>query len=591
MRAKILNVYGVTRVELSAARIALLAGGNGAGKSSVLHALAAALTGRPLPPGILKKEAPLAVHRGATGGSVVVSSEGDRGSVSVEWPSCAVKRQGAAPAASPIAAGLDSLLDMSSVERARYLAAVLKTDPSLADLVQAMVDSGLEWPDSGTGQTAEVEPMTALGLDWRDRRQVSIFRAASPLQGVIEVDGWDGAHRTVADDLSQIRGGWRQVTGKVYGVRQAAEWVHPDAGAASPPQGKTLDQAAADAKVRLDDLLRRDAVGRAMESDRALADDLENRREAAAVARKNWEYSQNTVERLNATPRPTPLSVPLTCPHCGCDVALENDVLIPVSHSPRPQDVAARAKTIAEFDAKVKAAMESLAETEQRLGEADRAVAEAEAARERLKKAGAADSLPTSEELQAARATLRDLERAAVAEKATVEAGRLRRAAIAAQALADLLAPGGLRKAKLARVLKMFSESYLDPLTEAAGWKRVEITPEMTITCGGVNAREPLLSESQVMRTRVALQVALARLDGSDIVLIDRADCLDRAGRNGLFALLAAAGVRAVVAMTMNAPRFLPDLAGSGLGESYWVENGVATPRAAAVAPHQQAAE
>jgi hypothetical protein len=42
--------------------------------------------------------------------------------------------------------------------------------------------------------------------------------------------------------------------------------------------------------------------------------------------------------------------------------------------------------------------------------------------------------------------------------------------------------------------------------------------------------------------------------------------------------VLRAAGVDALVAMTINRPEFVPDLEKAGFGASYWIEDGIARP-------------
>jgi hypothetical protein len=83
----------------------------------------------------------------------------------------------------------------------------------------------------------------------------------------------------------------------------------------------------------------------------------------------------------------------------------------------------------------------------------------------------------------------------------------------------------------------------------------------------------------------------MAKIDKSDCVLIDEADVLDKPGRDGLFSMLAAHTVCAVVGMTMNKPQQLPNLAGAGLGTAYWIERGTVKTREEALAPVALAAE
>ena len=110
-------------------------------------------------------------------------------------------------------------------------------------------------------------------------------------------------------------------------------------------------------------------------------------------------------------------------------------------------------------------------------------------------------------------------------------------------------------------------------LCDAAEWKDVAVDPAMTLTYGG--RPYALLSTSEQYRVRAVLAVAMARLDGSDLVVIDAADVLDGETRSGLFAMLEEAELAALVCMTLTRRGQCPDLAELGLGCSYWIEAGV----------------
>ena len=77
-------------------------------------------------------------------------------------------------------------------------------------------------------------------------------------------------------------------------------------------------------------------------------------------------------------------------------------------------------------------------------------------------------------------------------------------------------------------------------------------------------------------RTEMILRIALAQLDNSNIILIDRADIFDNKSKSQLFKLLKLSGLRAVVAMTISSKDKAPDLKAGKLGTTYWVENGIA---------------
>ena len=87
-----------------------------------------------------------------------------------------------------------------------------------------------------------------------------------------------------------------------------------------------------------------------------------------------------------------------------------------------------------------------------------------------------------------------------------------------------------------------------------------------------------LLSESEGFRSRAVLAIACAKMDGSPVVILDGAEVLDRDGRNGLIGAIKASGKMALLGMMFMASADVPDLAKAGLGESYWIENGVAKP-------------
>jgi hypothetical protein len=77
---------------------------------------------------------------------------------------------------------------------------------------------------------------------------------------------------------------------------------------------------------------------------------------------------------------------------------------------------------------------------------------------------------------------------------------------------------------------------------------------------------------------RAIVQVAMAKLDGSDMVVLDAADVLDGTTRSGLFAMLEESGLPALVCMTLTRREQVPDLAASELGASYWIEDGIGQP-------------
>jgi hypothetical protein len=146
-----------------------------------------------------------------------------------------------------------------------------------------------------------------------------------------------------------------------------------------------------------------------------------------------------------------------------------------------------------------------------------------------------------------------------------------------------ILAPDGLRGRKLARVVEAFNAS-LRPLSETAVWADVTVDAAMSLAYGG--RPYALLSTSEQYRVRAVLQTAMARLDGSDMIVLDAADVLDGTTRSGLFAMIEESDLAALVCMTLTRREQVPDLAAAELGASYWIEDGIAQPLPRSSRPH-----
>jgi hypothetical protein len=159
------------------------------------------------------------------------------------------------------------------------------------------------------------------------------------------------------------------------------------------------------------------------------------------------------------------------------------------------------------------------------------------------------------------------------------EAENIQRRIVGNDRVLTILAPGGLRAKKLARVLDLFNSAQLAPLCAAAGWRAATLDAEMTIAYGGRPYRR--LSTSEQYRVRAVVAVAMARIDGSDMVVLDAADVLDGTTRSELFALLDEAQLPALVCMTLTRKEQVPDLAAIGAGCSYWISSGICEPLAA----------
>lgn len=157
-----------------------------------------------------------------------------------------------------------------------------------------------------------------------------------------------------------------------------------------------------------------------------------------------------------------------------------------------------------------------------------------------------------------------------------LKADRLHRAVASNQLVVNILAEAGLRKTKTIKVLDSFNSSIIGPICEVGGWEAVTINPDMEIEYNGRNL--PLLCKSEKARCRIAMQVAMAVIDSSALVIIDDADELPEEARGGLLQMLLHADLQAIVAMMVPRPDVVPDLGKMKLGTTYWIADGISNP-------------
>jgi hypothetical protein len=152
------------------------------------------------------------------------------------------------------------------------------------------------------------------------------------------------------------------------------------------------------------------------------------------------------------------------------------------------------------------------------------------------------------------------------------------------QAVIDLLGPKGMRRTMLLDALARFERDNLDPLVKGTGtWKAITIDRETLLPLFG-GRPYGLLSRSEQYRTDIALQIAIALLEGASAVCIDGADILSHAGQDDLLlAILDALPFPAFIGATYNQPKSCPNLDKANIGHSYWISAGKLVPLAEAL--------
>lgn len=551
MKIKVRDYRGIIRADIELAPVALVAGQNAAGKSSLAEAVRAAVTGEALiVPGLRKKDAKLVVHDGADEGFIQILN-GEEGCAVVSWPKAEVKVSDADEVwASGYAAGTQHLLDLDDRERAKVLARYIDSEPAKEDVGAAMQDLGYQ--------------EKAINRTW----------------DAITKDGWDGVYQRARDYTVELKGKWGQLTGEKWGVRKAEGWK-PDT------EGSDFDDS--ESPEDLHDALHDATLGAETELEKAIASqavsetELAQLRQSATRAddlRKQHKHLTSQLDRVQAEREemeeqgaPKVPTEPMACPKCETRLILQDDALVEVIEV---ADKAGAVKDRESYFKQLTSVRDQYNELRGQLHDIGNDLASAELAAEKLADIENSEKgSTTAEDVEAARAQVDTARKREEAYDVIVKSSKIHESIKSNEELVKMLAPTGLRQRKLVERLSEFNAD-LKTLCEAATWPVVRFDENLDVFYG----TRPLwaASSSGRWRARAVIQSCMAQMDHSAVIVLDEADILDTRGRNGLFAMLSLLEPKALVCMTINKPGQVPDLQEAGMGHSYWVAAGEVQP-------------
>ncbi|QNB08384.1 AAA family ATPase [Herbaspirillum frisingense] len=580
------NVLGVRTVDIKLTTpIALIAGRNGSGKSSIQEAVRMAISGEVVR-AKLKKEYPALVHAGSKAGGVLVGLDDGR-SYAFNLPKGASQVSDGLPTGAAIGVALNGqrFAAMKDDERRSFLLAV----------------AGKEL--SGEQKKAR---LLARNLDPKLVEMVMpVLRTGFPA-------GKDFA----AEEARKKKGAWQQITG--------AHWagVASDGWAAEKPTVPVVEHTAEDvAKVRQEIDGINGQIGEARAKHQAQQQAKQRRTELQELSKKAPDISGNLKRAEEELAKYEPEVVAMRARAVGGrPLGLVHDLayalhglreVFPVP-STGEDDIPYQVANVA-LDAyenahgEIKPAGEADTEAQNSLPEYERGLEvlqnrvknlnrdfdAATGADQRLAELDAQTDLKTDHaagitELEQRVATLRaslakmteQLEAAAAAQRAldaadnlTAQATKVHEEVKAWLAVADACAPDGIPGELLEEALKPIN-SALTASAAFSGWASVYIDKDMAITAG--QRVYALLSESEQWRTDAMIAHAVAQVTGLRILMLDRFDVLDLPGRsnaiNWLHALAEEGHIEtALVFGTLKQlPAQLPPTF-----SSFWIANGV----------------
>lgn len=545
MHIHIQNYRGISeaKIEIEPKKITLVAGKNYSGKTSIAQAIAAVLTQTPIPiQGITKANAPRLVHSGSFNGQIDIIAE-DKSAASVIWPESKFVAKGGFKRISKIAAGMESVLLMDKNERTKFLTELIGSAPTKQDLENEFKKLGIE---------------NLLEKVWTN------------IQGC----DWDSSYNHAKEVGAKLKGGWETITGDNYGSQKALNWV--------PKSWEPDLEGAKTEALQKEVTENRKIVESAISQTAVIEHDLEKfTLEAAKISEYETKEKEITTklelhkkmvdgvaENLKKLPPPDKTGPSQLCPSCKTSLMVGSDGVIikaPTMLTKEAKEGIRVQRT--QLSAQLDNIAKKVLEVETEFTKNQRALILAREAKAQL--AMAKPQSTNTTDIESSRSKLARAESRLQAHEAKTKAESVAMSIAQNHSLCEVLSPAGLRKVKLATMLCKL-QNGITAICNAAKWGNVSITPEMEITYNGMPII--LCSASETFIAGITLQISTALMNKDEIVIIDGADILDSRGRNGLFTVLNAHKMGALVCMTINAKENMPDLSKIG-GKGYWVEN------------------
>ena len=554
------NYLGARAVELPVTTpIMLMAGKNGAGKSSLQEAIRHAMGGDAARVA-LKKDFKALMSDGASSSyATVATSEGE---FSIVLPSG--KGMHFDHGALPFVLDPARFARMDANERRGFLFGLFNLSPDGPAVVDALKARGCA--------AAKIEQVRPL------------LRA-----------GFDAAAKEAQANARDAKAAWRAVTAEAWGSEKAGKWAAP---APTETYGKDMiaaaEAAVAETDAAIDEANQQIGEARAKARQHAEArrqiEELKAKaaRRLAARIKLNLDQAQldEWTAKLDALPEPgssKPAPHLYGCPCCGVALQIVGGELVKYElpeASPLDPDIETKRK---QWSDAVALYTRSVANDQRDIADAERAAQEIVALEKRL-----GEAPPATERLdqtlaghqadrKARAATLAQMfeanRQAQAASENTKKAAAHHADVLAWLAIADALAPDGIPAEMLAGAIDPINARLLE-FSSMAEWAEVLINSDMEILAGG--RPYALLSESEKWRADAMIGAAIAELSGLRLLVLDRFDVLDAKGREDLIYWLDAMAAEGLLdtALIFGTMKALP----AGLPETItpvWIEGGI----------------
>lgn len=501
------NFLGLASLSLDLPQgLTIVAGANGAGKSSLIESVRFALRTDLIRGARTKADLHSLISNGAKDGYVSVTVDGQKHRRDLKTGEGTPAPQ--LSEATPYVLDAQRFASLSPAERRRFLFDVMQVETSHKAVAELLAKA--EVPED---IVTEVLPLLRTGFE--------------------------GAEKYASDKASEARGAWKAITGETYGDKKAATWEPKDDSITAPGESdddlRALAARAAEFeavhKQALKDLGAAEARASATKNP-----DLQKAREMLPTwrtkqetGRKRESELKTEIAELEAKAKEAG-GIYQPCPCCSELLVIDRGELRK-AEAPQGDQLQANVDLV---DAKNELATthEALRKLDNNIALAERLIADADATTgdpaDLLDKVKTADANFGRAKLAKSSLEIREREREQSAAKKR-EAAHHHGKVQAWKLCAEQLSPNGIPATLLAQALYPIN-MQLGAASDMTEWARVEIHPDMGITYGG--RAHVLCSESERWRADAMIADALARLTGLKVLLLDRLDVLDMQGRS-----------------------------------------------------------
>ncbi|HDY89071.1 MAG TPA: hypothetical protein ENH82_13275 [bacterium] len=543
IKSYVVNFRMVKTASLIIKNISLIGGLVGAGKTSLLQAMAAVLTGEIVSGNLVtKKTIKKLIHRGER--EAMIEVENSDSKVTAIYPACTLSSEGKTPPkASGIAVGLDNLLKMKTKDRQEYFAEFLKSSPTMDQLSDAI------------GKILTSEQKTKL---------------AQNIQGL----GWDAVHLNMRDSGARKKGGWENITGENYGSKKAENWM-PEGWTADLMKAtvESLEKEIQAANEWVEAAIKDQAISQSeMERLTILADDEDNLAEIRHKLSDRSTELGGDLNRLELKSGGINVSKPYFCPNCDIplginksgDIVAVNKNITKLEYEKQLKEQTKLEKDKLKIQKQLTDIRKKYDANETKFQAAQRAVKMLNKITSQSPESETADIDDVKNRLVIAQHRLKMFNQKS-------EAYEIHKSILKLASVVKFLAPDGLRLTVLNTALDE-ANNKIRELCVIADYPIISIDPDMDILYDGSSHLEA--STGEQFRIKTVLQFFISQIEEPALIMVDVNVPLDSESNNGIINLAHYINIPVLIAMTIKNRESLPPIHSIDGGRVYWMDDG-----------------